>query len=143
MAKITLDFMPNAVEKPTPLAPVKLGCNVQQRIAEAAAEAVRLEGLGLSEQEQAECVSTALGLAECRWQQLGYRLTTEGDRLVPIEPVRIFPYAEQVRALEDVARRVIDEASQNAVGHCRSLGLYKRQQQQRAAQRIVCPHCHQ
>ena len=143
MAKITLDFAPNAVEKPTPLAPVELGCNVQQRIAEAAAEAVRLEGLGLSEQEQAECVSTAAGLAECRWRQLGYRLAPEGDRLVPIEPVPTFPYAEQVRALEDVARKVIDEAIANAIGHCRAMKLYKEQQQQRAAQRIVCPHCHQ
>ena len=142
MAKFVLDFMPNAVECPTPLAPVKLGCNVQQRIAEAAAEAVRLEELGLTEHEQAECVSTAAGLAECRWRQLGYRLAPEGDRLVPIEPAAVFPYAEQVRSLEEAARRAIDEAIANAIGHCRAMGLYKRQQQ-RAAQRIVCPHCHQ
>ena len=143
MAKITLDFLPNAVEKPTPLAPVELGCNVQQRIAEAAAEAVRLEGLGLSEQEQAECVSTAVGLAEALWRRLGYRLAPEGDRLVPIEPAPVFPYAEQVRSLEETARRAIDEAIANAIGHCRSMKLYKQQQEQRAAQRIVCPHCHQ
>ena len=143
MAKITLDFAPNAVEKPTPLAPVELGCNVQQRIAEAAAEAVRLEALGLSEHEQAECVSTAIGLAEALWRRLGYRLAPEGDRLAPIEPVRIFPFSEQVRSLEEAARRAIDEAIANAIGHCRAMGLYKRQQQQRAAQRIVCPHCHQ
>jgi len=136
MAKITLDFAPNAVEKPTPLAPVELGCNVQQRIAEAAAEAVRLEGLGLSEQEQAECVSTAIGLAEALWRRLGYRLAPEGDRLVPIEPVRVFPFSEQVRSLEEAARRAIDEAIANAIGHCRSMKLYKEQQQHRAAQRI-------
>jgi len=143
MAKFVLELAPHAVECPTPLAPVELGCNVQQRIAEAAAEAVRLEGLGLSEQEQAECVSTAVGLAEALWRRLGYRLAPEGDRLVPIEPVPTFPYAEQVRALEDVARKVIDEAIANAIGHCRAMKLYKEQQQQRAAQRIVCPHCHQ
>jgi hypothetical protein len=136
MAKFVLDCTPNAVEKPTPLAPVKLGCNVQQRIAEAAAEAVRLEGLGLTEQEQAECVSTAIGLAEALWRQLGYRLAPEGDRLAPIEPVRIFPYAEQVRSLEEAARRAVDEAIANAIGHCRSMKLYKEQQQRRAAQRI-------
>jgi len=136
MAKFVLDFLPNAVEKPTPLAPVELGCNVQQRIAEAAAEAVRLEALGLSEHEQAECVSTAIGLAEALWRRLGYRLAPEGDRLVPLEPVRIFPYAEQVRSLEETARRAIDEAVANAVGHCRAMKLYKEQQQQRAAQRI-------
>ena len=143
MAKLVLDLVPNAVEKPTPLAPVELGCDVQRTIAAAAAEAVRLEGLGLTEHEQAECVSTAIGLAEALWRRLGYRLAPEGDRLVPIEPAPVFPYAEQVRSLEETARRAIDEAIANAIGHCRAMGLYKRQQQHRAAQRIVCPHCHQ
>ena len=136
MAKFVLDFLPNAAECPTALAPVKLGCNVQQRIAEAAAEAVRLEGLGLSEEERSECILTAFGLAEALWRRLGYQLAPEGDRLVPIEPPAVFPYAEQVRSLEEAARKVIDEAIANAIGHCRSMKLYKQQQEQRAAQRI-------
>jgi len=136
MAKFVLDFLPNAAECPTALAPVKLGCNVQQRIAEAAAEAVRLEGLGLSEEERSECILTAFGLAEALWRRLGYQLAPEGDRLVPIEPPAVFPYAEQVRSLEEAARRAIDEAIANAIGHCRSMKLYKEQQQRRAAQRI-------
>ena len=143
MAKFVLELAPHAVERPTALAPVKLGCNVQQRIAEAAAEAVRLEGLGLSEEERSECILTAFGLAEALWRRLGYQLAPEGDRLVPIEPPAVFPYAEQVRSLEEAARKVIDEAIANAIGHCRSMKLYKQQQEQRAAQRIVCPHCHQ
>jgi len=136
MAKVILDFVPNAAERETPLAPVKLGCDVRQTIAQAVAEAVRLEGLGLNQAEQNECVTTAFGAVVSRWLQLGYRLA--GSQLVPTDPPPIYPYEEQAKTVEATARRLLDEAVANAVGHCRAMALGKQQRQRLVG---VCPHC--